>query len=59
MPNPSWTTGPKPKMRSDGLPQFDVESTTWFSVLYPWSLKNSGIFSPRAPCCLRHKASSE
>ena len=46
MPNPSCTTGPKPKSRRLGFPQFDVDRMVWFNFLYAKEEKNAGVGMP-------------
>jgi hypothetical protein len=67
MPKPSGTTGPKPKRRSDGLPQLLVEMTLWHRVVHACvACDRNGVTSvrrgtkpkPEARCMLelhRHK----
>ena len=42
MPNPSPEVGPKPKWRSDGLPQFEVDRIVVFRRSQPESANMDG-----------------
>ena len=55
IPKPCGDTGPKPNIRSDGLPQFEVESSVVLRCAQASVLKNAGAGTPWTFACLYYK----